>query len=425
SKALLAAAKTAQGFREAGAFGIAAMEPQVDFSAVQAHVRDVIGTIEPHDSVARFEGLGVKVFRGAARFKNSTTIEVNGQEITARHFAIATGSRAVIPKIAGLDPQKVLTNENIFELREKPEHLIIIGGGPIGMEMAQAHRRLGCAVTVLDMGTVLPKDDQALAAIVRGALEEEGVTIIERAHIREVIHGTEDITVHIEKDDAQRVITGSHIMAAAGRAVNVDGLGLEQAGVAYDAKGIRTDKRLRTSRKHIFAAGDVTGGPQFTHVAGYHAGIIIRNIIFKIPAKVNYSALPWVTYTDPELAHAGMTEAVARAAHGDDTKTVTWKLKENDRAQAERRTDGMIKVVTRGNGRIIGASIAAPGAGEMIGLWTLAISQKMKIGAVAGMIAPYPTISEISKRAAGVFYTPALFSARTRRITGLLRKLPF
>lgn len=424
SKSLLAAAKAAQGFRKAGAFGITAQEPAVDFSAVKDYVQSVIKTIEPHDSVERFEAMGVKVIRGTAQFKSDRAVAVNGQELTAKYFVIATGSRAVLPPIKGLSPHKTLTNETIFDLREKPEHLIIIGGGPIGMEMAQAHRRLGCRVTVLDIGHVLPKDDPAFAAIVRAALENEGVHIIEKTGIREIEHDAGAVTVHIEKDGRLSTIKGSHILAAAGRAANVDGLGLENAGIAFDKKGIKTDARLRTNKKHIFAAGDAAGGPQFTHVAGYHAGIIIRNIVFKIPAKVDYAALPWVTYTDPELAHVGATEAMAREKYGDTIRAVTWPFRENDRAQAEHRTEGMIKVITRKNGHVIGATIVAPGAGEMIGLWTLAISQKMKIGAVAGMVAPYPTFGEISKRAAGAFFTPMLFSDKTKSVVALLQKLP-
>ena len=424
SKSLLAAAKTAQTFRKAGPFGITAQEPAIDFSAVKDYVHSVIKAIEPHDSMERFEGLGVKIFKGAAQFKNSKTITVDGQEIAAKYFVIATGSRAVLPPIKGLDAKIALTNETIFDLREKPDHLVIIGGGPIGMEMAQAHRRLGCAVTVLDVGHILPRDDPEFAAVIRTALGNEGVRIIEKTNIREVEHEAGGVIVHIEKDGVSSTVRGSHILVAAGRAVNTDGIGLESAGIKFDKKGIKVDARLRTNKKHIFAAGDVAGGPQFTHVAGYHAGIIIRNILFKIPAKVDYAALPWVTYTDPELAQVGMTEMTAQKKFGKRIKTVTWKFRENDRAQTEHRTEGMIKIITQKNGRIVGATIAAPGAGEMIGLWALAISQKLKISAVAEIIAPYPTFGEISKRAAGAFYTPSLFSDRMKSIVRFLQKLP-
>lgn len=425
SKALLAAAKAAHNIRKADIFGIGAPEPVVDFSAVKDYVRGVIRVIEPHDSVERFEGLGVNVIKGAARFKNDKAVSVGSQTIGAKYFVIATGSRAVLPPVRGLDARKTLTHETIFDLREKPEHLIIIGGGPVGMEMAQAHRRLGCKVTVLDIGPVLPKDDPAFAAIVRAALEAEGVHIIGKTSIREIEYHDNVVTVHIEKNGHPSTIKGSHILAAAGRLANVDGLGLENAGIAFNQKGIHVDARLRTRKKHIFAAGDIAGGPQFTHVAGYHAGIIIRNIVFKLPAKVDYTALPWVTYTDPELAQVGMTEAAAKEKHGaKKIKTALWKMKENDRAQAEHRTDGMIKVIMLNNGRIIGATLAGAGAGELTGLWSLAISQKMKIGAIAGLMVPYPTLGEISKRAAGAYFIPSLFSNRTRGIVQFLQKLP-
>jgi len=424
SKSMLAAAKAAQNFRKAEIFGIKSAVPEIDFAAVKDHVRNVIKTIEPHDSPERFEAMGVKVFHGAASFTGPHCIRVGDMKITARHFVIATGSRAVLPPINGLDAGKALTNETVFDLREKPDHLIIIGGGPIGVEMAQAHRRLGCAVTILDIATIMPKDDPELVAVVREALEAEGVKIIEKTSIRRVDHRAGGVDVHIEKGGKESVLQGTHLLVAAGRAPNVENMGLEKAGVKYDKKGIATDARLRTSQKHIYAAGAVAGGPQFTHVAGYHAGIIIRNILFKIPAKTDYAALPWVTYTDPELAQTGLTEAMAKEKFGGKARTTAWKFRENDRAQAEHRAEGMIKVITMKNGRIIGASIAGPGAGELIGLWALAISQKMKIGSVAGMIAPYPTFGEISKRAAGAFFTPSLFSDKTRKIVGFLQKLP-
>ncbi len=426
SKALLAAAKAAQNFRKSEKFGIAPQEPSINFSDVKDHVFNVIGKIEPHDSQERFEGLGVKVFREHGEFIDSKTLKAGNQKITARYFVIATGSRASVPPIEGLEPDKVLTNENIFALRAKPSHLIIIGGGPIGVEMAQAHRRLGSDVTVLDMGSILANDDPELVDVVRRSLQNEGVQFIENVKVEKVQHkGTENIDVVIDKNGKKEVINGTHLLVAAGRKVNTDGLGLEQAGVEYDRRGIKTDKRLRTSQKHIFAAGDVASGPQFTHVAGYHAGIIIRNTIFKVPAKVDFKALPWVTYSDPELANVGMTEEMARKAHGDKIKVTKWTFKENDRALAENRTEGMIKVITNHKGKILGAGIVGAHAGELISTWGLAISQGLKIGALTSTIVAYPTLSEISKRAAGAYYTPSLFSDRTRKIVAILRKLPF
>lgn len=426
SKALLAAGKRAQMHRKDDIKGIAPHEPDIDFAAVKDHVFDTIKTIEPNDSPERFRSLGVNVILEEGRFTGPDTVKAGNHIIKARYFVIATGSRAVVPPIPGLDKDRVFTNETIFGLREKPDYLLVIGGGPIGIEMAQAHRRLGCKVSVFDMGSILPRDDQSNVEIVRQALLKEGIDLNERIAIKEVKHGTSDVTLVIERDGKVEEITGSHLLVAAGRAPNTNDLDLEKAGVSFDKKGITVDAHLKSSNKKIFAIGDVSGGPQFTHVAGYHAGIIIRQICFKMFwAKVDYKALPWVTYADPELAQVGLTEDVAREKHGDDIKIAEWHFDENDRAIAERATKGQIRVITNKKGLILGASIVGPQAGELIGLWALAISSGLKIGAVTGMIAPYPTLGEISKRAAGAWYTPSLFSDKTRRIVGLLQKLPF
>ena len=425
SKALLKAAKEAETFRTADKYGITAREPEIDFAAVKDHVHGVIKQIEPHDSQERFEGLGVEVIRGRGRFVDESTVAVDDHHYTARNFIIATGSRAAIPPIDGLDPAQIYTNENIFDLRDKPDHLVIIGGGPIGTEMAQAHARLGCKVSVIDMHHILPRDDAALSAIVREQLQQDGVQIYEQAGVNAVEHRPDGTLVHITHDGQSQEIEGTHLLIAAGRKANIDDMGLEAAGIQTHKTGLVVDKRLRTSNKHVFAAGDVTGGPQFTHIAAYHSSILIRNIVFRLPAKVNYASLPWVTYTDPELANVGLTPDQAREEYGGDKIQVTeWKFSDNDRAVAERRTEGLAKVVTTKKGHILGATICGPGAGEMIGLWGLAIDQKLKIGAVANMIAPYPTYSEISKRLGGAFFTPKLFSGKTRTLVGWLKKIP-
>jgi pyruvate/2-oxoglutarate dehydrogenase complex dihydrolipoamide dehydrogenase (E3) component len=426
SKALLQAARVAQNFRKADAFGIKAQEPDIDFSAVKDHVFGVIAAIAPHDSQERFEGLGVSVIRAAARFMGSDTVTAGERLIKARYFVVATGSRPAVPPIEGLKPSRILTNENIFDLREKPDRLVIIGGGPIGIEMAQAHRRLGCKVTVIDMGPILPKDDPELVAILRERLLKEDVECFENTKIVRIEHGKDIVTVQCERDNKSVTVTGSHMLVATGRQPNVDNLDLEKSGVEYGKRGIKVDNRLRSSNRRIYAAGDVAGGPQFTHIAGYHAGIIIRNIAFKIPAKADYVALPWVTYTDPELANVGLTAAMATQKFGKEKiRTVSWHFDENDRAQTERQTDGLLKVTALQNGKILGATIIGPHVGELIGLWAHVITQKQKIGSVTGMIAPYPTLGEVSKRAAGAWYTSKLFSNRTRRIVRVLQKLPF
>jgi pyruvate/2-oxoglutarate dehydrogenase complex dihydrolipoamide dehydrogenase (E3) component len=420
SKALLAAAKKAQSMRKTKEFGIEAVQPKVDFAAVMAHVQDVIKGIEPNDSVERFEDLGSTVILGTARFTSDRELMVGEQRITAKRFVIATGSRAGIPPIAGLEETDYFTNETIFSNTVCPEHLIIIGAGPIGVEMAQAHLRLGAAVTIVERSRALPKDDTELADIVVGALREEGVSIREQVNIEKVSgkHGAIQLTL-----EGGECIEGSHLLVAAGRSPNVDDLGLEKANVDYEKSGIVVDDRLRTSNKRIFAIGDVKGGLMFTHLANYDAGIVIRNILFKLPSKKNYAFIPWVTYTDPELAQVGMTEAQARERFGDVVQAISWPYSENDRARTERSTTGRIKVVVGKRGKILGAGIAGAHAGELIQTWQIALAKGMKMSDMASMIAPYPTFSEISKRAAGAYFTDSLFSPRTKRIVRLLLKI--
>ena len=419
SKSLLAAARIADLWRHGTALGIAYARPHIDFAAVADSVQRVIAEIAPNDSVERFEGFGVRILRAEARFTSPRTVRAGDVEIRPRRFVIATGSQPAIPPIRGLDEVRYLTNESIFANRQLPEHLIVIGGGPIGIEMAQAHRRLGARVTVLDVGPLLPRDDPELSAVLAERLWSEGIVGRPGVEIAEVERAGQVIRVRLESGEQ---ISGSHLLIAAGRRPTVEALDLAAAGIASTAKGITVDARLRTTNRRVFAIGDVAGGPQFTHVALYHAGIVIRNALFRIPAKVDYRALPWVTYTDPELAQVGLTEAEARAIERA-SRVLRWRFVENDRAQTERETEGMVKVVTRANGRILGTSILGAGAGDLILPWALAISQKLKIGALANLIVPYPTRGEASKRAAGSYYTPTLFSARTRRLVRLLARL--
>jgi pyruvate/2-oxoglutarate dehydrogenase complex dihydrolipoamide dehydrogenase (E3) component len=420
SKALLAAAHAAQAARGAARFGVELPEPVVDFARVHAHVRSVIATIAPHDSVERFEALGCTVIRAVARFTGPREVAAGGQRIRARRFVVATGSAPARPPVPGLAETPHLTNESIFELTERPDHLLVLGGGPIGIEMAQAFRGLGAAVTVIERGAILPRDEPEAVALLRDILAGQGITLREGAQVARIRPGLAS-GVEVELADGE-VIAGTHLLVAAGRKPNLDGLDLGLAGIEATPRGITVDARLRSSNRRVFAAGDVAGGPQFTHVAGYHGGVLIRNILFGLPAKVDYSALPWVTYCDPELAHVGLTEAEARLANHP-VQVLLQPLAGNDRAVAEGNTEGLAKIILGGGGRILGATILAPHAGEMIGLWGLAIQAKMKIGAVAQMMAPYPTLSEISKRAAGGFYTPSLFSARTRTVVGWIQRL--
>ena len=421
SKALLASAKAARRWQHDAALGVTYAPPSVDFAAVNRHVHEVIAAIAPNDSVERFEGLGVNVIKGTARFVGPREIAVDGMRIRARRIVIATGSKAAVPPIPGLERVPYFTNETIFANTDLPRHLIVIGGGPIGIEMAQAHRGLGSQVTVLEAAHILPKDDPELVGRLRERLIADGIVIREGVRIARIEPAEDGLTAVLQAEDGgEERIDGSRLLVAAGRRPNVAELGLEQAGIVFSPKGIKVDARLRTSNRRVFAIGDVAGGPQFTHVAGYHAGIVIRNALFRQPARVDYRALPWVTYTDSELAHVGLTEAEARAAHGDDITVLRWPYHENDRAQTERETAGLIKAITTRSGKILGASILGAHAGELIQLWVLAIGQGLNIKAIAGMIAPYPTLGEVSKRAAGSFFTPKLFSSRTRKLVRFL-----
>lgn len=419
SKALLAAAKHAWTMGQGAAFGLPNSKPRIEFEKVNAHVRGVIEAIAPNDSVARFESLGVTVIKDHARFKDARTVLAGRKEIRARRFVVATGSHPSLPPIPGLDTVPVFTNETIFTNVVRPDHLIVIGGGPIGMELAQAHRRLGAKVTVIEAAKALSKDDPELVAFVTDRLTREGVSILEGVKVASVAGEAGRISVTIEEAGKPRVVEGTHLLVAAGRKPGIEGLDLDKAGIEASPRGIKVDQRLRTTNKRVFAIGDVAGGLQFTHVANYHAGIVIRNALFRLPARVDHGAIPWVTYTDPELAHVGETEAEARARHAK-INVLRWHLAENDRAQAERETDGEIKVITDMHARILGCTIVAPHAGELILPWVLARSRGLKLSAMAGLVVPYPTLSEISKRAASSYYTPTLFSARTRAIVRFL-----
>jgi len=418
SKSLLAAARVADFWRRGAALGIAYAPPQIDFAAVAESVQRVIASIAPNDSEERFAGLGVRVLRAEARFTSPRTVRAGEIVIRPRRFVIATGSQPMVPAIPGLGGVPYLTNETVFANRELPDHLIIIGGGPIGIEMAQAHRRLGARVTVIDVGPLLPRDDPELAASLTERLTDEGIDTRPRTEIATVERDGEAVAIRLASGER---IAGSHLLVAAGRRPSIEALDLSAAGIAATVKGITVDARLRTTNRRAFAIGDVAGGPQFTHIALYHAGIVIRNALFHLPAKVDYRALPWVTYTDPELAQVGLTEAAARAADRS-VRVLRWHFAENDRAQTERETEGLVKIMTRGNGLIAGASILGAGAGDLILPWALAISQKLKIGALANLIVPYPTRNEASKRAAGSYYTPTLFSPRTRRLVRFLAR---
>ncbi len=420
SKALLAAAKQAQAMRGGAGLGVMPVDPTVDYGAAKDHVARVIETIAPFDSQERFEGFGVRVIRDWGRFVSPTEVEAGDVRITARRFVIATGSGPFVPPIPGLDTVPYYTNETIFDLRERPDHLLVIGGGPIGMEMAQAHRRLGCRVTVIEGAKAFGRDDPEMAAVVLEKLKAEGIEIVEEA-LAEEITGREG-RVQVRVKDG-RSFEGSHILVAVGRKVNLERLDLDRGRVKHDRRGVAVDRGLRSvSNRRVHAIGDAAGGLQFTHVAGYHGGIVIRSMLFGLPAKATNRHIPWATYTDPELAQVGLTEAEARKAHGPALTVVRWPFHENDRAVAEGKTTGLVKVMVV-KGRPVGASIAGAGAGEQIGLWALAIANNLKMSALASTVLPYPTLAEASKRAAGAYFSPKLFdNPMVKRVVRLVQK---
>ena len=422
SKALLAAAKRVHTMKSSAPFGVSAASVAVDFAKVRAHVQSAIAAIAPIDSAERFTGLGVRVIKGHAAFKDKRTVAVADKfEISARRFVIAAGSTPAVPPIPGLDQGPYLTNDSIFDLDALPAHLIVIGGGPIGVELAQAFRRLGSAVTVCEAARPLAKDDPECATIVLDQLERDGVVLRSPVNVMSVAHGVGKVTLTLDGANGEEKIDGTHLLVAAGRKPTVDGLGLEAAGIRYEKFGIIVDKKLKTSNRRVYAIGDCAAGQlQFTHAANYHAGLVIRNALFRLPVKVNNDVIPWVTYTEPELAQTGLSEAEARK-RGTKIRVLRWPYHDNDRAQAERTTHGHIKVVTTAKGAILGVTIVGAQAGDLIATWTLAIAQKLNIRAMTSIVLPYPTLSEIGKRAAIDYFTPSLTKPIVRRIIAWLR----
>ena len=419
SKALIAAAHAAEAARRAPLFGVDTGPPVVDFARVHEHVHGVIEAIAPNDSVERFEGLGVTVINEVARFTGPRTIQAGDAEINARRIVIATGSSAAVPPIPGLETVPFMTNETVFDRTVAPAHLIVIGGGPIGVELAQAFRRLGARVTMLEMFTVLGRDDPELAEFVKLQLRKDGVEIREGIEIGAIESGSGGIIVRIKGEAGDETIEGSDLLIAAGRRANLDSLDLDAAGIAHSPKVIDVDRGLRTSNRRVYAIGDAASPYQFTHMASYQATVVLRNALFRLPAKVDYRAVPWVTYASPELAHVGMNESAAAEVHGT-IRVLRFPFAENDRAQAERETDGLAKVITNKRGVVVGAGIVGAHAGELIQSWILPIARRMHIKHVAGLIVPYPTLGEVNKRAAGSYFTPMLFSDRTRKLVRFL-----
>ncbi|MCR4265570.1 NAD(P)/FAD-dependent oxidoreductase [Nitratireductor sp. ZSWI3] len=422
SKALIAAGKQAHLMGTGAPLGIMPARAEVDFHRVMKHVEETIAAIAPNDSVERFTALGVRVIQAEACFTDARTVRAGDFQIRARRFVVATGSAPFVPPIPGLDGVPYLTNETIFEQQRQPAHLIVIGGGPIGMELAQAHRRLGSEVTVIEALAALGKDDPEMTALALKRIRAEGVAVLERTAVTRVEkHGHSGVRVHVEGGAGEARIDGTHLLVAAGRTPNIAGLGLDAAGVAHDRKGIVVSAGLRTSNKRIYAIGDVAGGLQFTHVANYHAGLVARALLFRLPVRENRAIIPWATYTDPEIAHVGLSEEEARKRHRR-ISVLRWPYAENDRAQAERKTEGLIKLVTDRRGRVLGASIVGAGAGEMINFWALAVSRRLGVRDIAAYVAPYPTMAEIGKRASITYFTESTRKPFVRALVRFLHR---
>ncbi|MGB0905993.1 MAG: dihydrolipoyl dehydrogenase family protein [Maricaulaceae bacterium] len=425
SKAMIAAGKHAHALGSGSAFGIMPAKAKVDFAAVKAHVQGVIEHIAPVDSQERFEGLGAIVIRERAAFKDARTVVSETTEVKAKRFVIATGSRASAPPISGLSDTPYLTNEDIFSVPELPKHLLVIGAGPIGIELGQTFSRLGSKVEIIDISTPLTRSEPEHAKVLAKALEDEGVVFhapVKTKHIKKTDEG-----VAVELDDG-RTLKGSHLLVAAGRRPMVDGLNLEAAGVTYDRRGIETDKCLRTSNKRVFAAGDIAAGKGgLTHAAGFHAGILIKAFYF-LPPVINRlfgsaetNRMPAAIYSEPELASIGLSEAQARE-QGYAVRVLRAEFEHNDRAIAERADQGEVKIIATNKGRILGASIVGESAGDLIQMISVAMTNKVKISGLAQIISPYPTRGEAIKRAAGSYYTEAIFGPKAKKLAGLWTK---
>jgi pyruvate/2-oxoglutarate dehydrogenase complex dihydrolipoamide dehydrogenase (E3) component len=422
SKTLIKSARIAHEMRHADRWAIPAAAPTVDLARVMERVASVIKGIEPNDSPERFRGLGVDVIFGDGRFTAPNAFEVNGRRLTASSFVIATGSRPVVPPIPGLERTPFLTNETLFDLRESVPHLLIVGGGPVGSEMAQAFRRLGSKVTVVDMApSILPHEDRDLAAIVHRRMIDEGVRYHLGARIVDVAGSKGEVRMTIRAaDGSTQTLAASHLLLAAGRHASVEGLGLDVAGVAVD-EGRIVSESLVTTNPRVLVVGDAAGAQQFTHVAEHHAGIVLRCAIFRMGWAKPSKVIPWCTYTDPELARVGLSETEAKQ-QGVMHRVYTFPFEDNDRARAEGETEGLAKIVTDPHGKLLGAAIVGAHAGELIAEYALAVTKGMKAADISGTVHAYPTLAQINRRVADQRLKEGLTpssKAWIRRIFGL------
>ena len=417
SKTLIRTAQVYHQMKTADNYGLPRVEiPPVDYSVIARRIQDVIGTIQKHDSEERFCSLGARVEFGSPAFVDEHTIRLNRNTYSARRWVISTGSSPSVPPTAGLNTVSFITNKDIFSLDHLPRSMIMLGAGPIATEMSQAFSRLGTEVTVIQRGNqILTREDKDMADEVLKVLTSEGVSVCLNSTIVSVNEGNGEKEVIITDGLGKTVSLKAEIlMVAMGRKPNVEGLGLENIGVDFDRRGLKVDNRLRTTQKHIYAAGDVTGTYQFTHAAGYEGGIVISNAIFHIPRKVDYTFLPWCTYTDPELASIGMNETMAAKA-GIKYSVYTEKFRDNDRSLAEGAWGGKIKMILDEKEKPLGIQILGPQAGELISEWVAVLNGNVKLSTLAAAVHPYPTLGEINKRVAGIYFSPKIFSETVRK----------
>ncbi len=416
SKTLIKTARVFHQMKHASAYGLPDADTgPVEYPRIARRIRSVIEAILQHDSAERFCGLGARVETGSPVFVDEHSISVDGIPYAAKNWVIATGSSPAIPPIAGLDRAHCMTNRDIFYLDRLPESMIIIGGGPIGIEMCQAFNRLGTAVTVVEVGgAILPKEDKDMADLVMGILETEGVRFRLNATVLRAMKAGTHHEVMIKIGDTTEALCADAILVAAGRRANLDGLGLEGIGVEFDGRGLKLDDRLRTAQKHIYGAGDVTGGFQFTHAAGYEGGIVVSNAVFRLPRKVDYTYMPWCTYTDPELASIGMNERAAKDA-GVRYSIWTEYFHDNDRGLAEGETMGKIKMLLDEREKPIGVQILGSRAGDLLAEWVAVINGRVGLSTLASAVHPYPTLGEINKKVAGAFLSTKIFSEPVKK----------
>jgi pyruvate/2-oxoglutarate dehydrogenase complex dihydrolipoamide dehydrogenase (E3) component len=420
SKALIRTAEVASLMRRAADFGLPSVAPQVDMARVSAHVRAVIEEIQHHDDPERFRGYGCEVLLGEpAEFLSPREVRVGDRRIRARRFVLATGSGPFVPPIEGLREAGFLTNLDVFSLRTLPRRLVVLGAGPIGLELGQAFARLGSKVTVIErLPRPLPHEDPEITDALMAQLAAEGIEVHAGTEAQRVRRSGETTIVECSGGLA---LTADALLVAVGRSPNVAGLGLDAAGVRYGARGVEVDRRLRTSQRHIYACGDVCGPYAFTHMAEYQAGIVIANAVFRFPKRVDYRVVPRVTFTDPELAHVGMTEAQARE-RGITPDVLRFPFRDVDRAITERECAGLVKLVAH-RGRLLGASVLGPRGGELLHELALAMTAGVRLSVISATIHAYPTLAQVHRRAVNAGLGKRLFSRGTRRLVRMIHRL--